>query len=57
VTDRLQGASRTDLERWDWQELVTILEVPPAKFGRLLTLQDAVHTLARNWPAASRSTV
>ena len=57
VTDRLRGASRADLERWDWQELVEALEVPPAKFGRLLTVQDAVHALARNWPGASRSTV
>jgi NifU-like protein involved in Fe-S cluster formation len=57
VTDRLRGASRTELERWDWQELVTTLEVPPAKFGRLLTLQDAVRALARNWPGALRSTV
>jgi NifU-like protein involved in Fe-S cluster formation len=57
VTDRLRGASQADLEGWDWQELVTTLEVPPAKFGRLLTLQDAVRALARNWPGASRSTV
>ena len=36
---------------------VTTLEVPPAKFGRLLTLQDAVRALASNWPGALRSTV
>ena len=30
---------------WDWQRAARALDVPPAKFGRLLTLQDAVRTL------------
>jgi NifU-like protein involved in Fe-S cluster formation len=57
LTDRLRGAGRSELEAWDWQEAVTALDVPPAKFGRLLTLQDALRDAARNWPGASQSTV
>ena len=57
VTDRLRGATREELAAWDWREAAEALEVPPAKFGRLLTLQDAVRDAARNWPAAPRSTV
>jgi NifU-like protein involved in Fe-S cluster formation len=57
LTDRLRGAGRADLEVWDWREAAEALEVPPAKYGRLLTLQDAVRDAARNWPGAGRSTV
>jgi len=57
LTDRLRGAGRADLEAWDWREAAESLEVPPAKFGRLLTLQDAVRDAARNWPGAAQSTV
>jgi len=57
LTDRLRGAGRADLEAWDWREAAEALEVPPAKFGRLLTLQDAVRAAARNWPGAAQSTV
>jgi hypothetical protein len=45
------------LAAWDWQEAARVLEVPPAKFGRLLTLQDAVRDAARNWPGPQQSTV
>jgi NifU-like protein involved in Fe-S cluster formation len=57
LTDRLRGAARAGFEGWDWREAATALEVPPAKFGRLLVLQDAVHALAGNWPGANGSTV
>lgn len=57
LTDRLRGAGRSDLLAWDWREVADALEVPPAKFGRLLILQDAVHELARNWPGETGSTV
>jgi NifU-like protein involved in Fe-S cluster formation len=57
VTDRLRGATRDELAAWDWREVADALEVPPAKFGRLLTVQDAVQDAARNWPAAPGSTV
>ena len=57
LTDRLRGATRDDLGGWDWREVAEALEVPPAKFGRLLTLQDAVRAVAANWPGAVASTV
>ena len=57
LTDRLRGASRAGFEGWDWREAATALEVPPAKFGRLLVLQDAVRNLAGNWPGEKGSTV
>jgi NifU-like protein involved in Fe-S cluster formation len=57
LTDRLRGAGREDLEAWDWREAAEALAVPPAKFGRLLTLQDAAREAARNWPCPAGSTV
>ena len=57
VVERLSGATRADLEGWDWREAAAALEVPPAKYGRLLVLQDAVRAAARNWPGAAGSTV
>jgi hypothetical protein len=49
--------SREQLGAWDWQDAAAALEVPPAKFGRLLTLQDAVREAARNWASEAGSTV
>lgn len=57
LTERVQGWSREQLAAWDWQEAARALAVPPAKSGRLLTLQDAVRDAVRNWPEATRSTV
>jgi NifU-like protein involved in Fe-S cluster formation len=57
LTDRLRGAGREDLLRWDWREAADALAVPPAKYGLLLTLQDAVRAVAGNWPGATASTV
>jgi NifU-like protein involved in Fe-S cluster formation len=57
LTERLVGASPGDLGHWDWREAAAALEVPPAKFGRLLTLQDAVRAAAGNWPGGAASTV
>ncbi len=57
LTDCLRGAGRDELAAWDWRKAADALEVPPAKFGRLLILQDAVHELARNWPGQTASTV
>ncbi len=57
VTDRMRGVTRDELAAWDWREAAEALEVPAAKFGRLLTVQDAVRDAARNWPVAPGSTV
>lgn len=57
LCDRLRGTDRAGLEGWDWREVADALEVPPARFGRLITLQDAVRDAARNWPGETRSTV
>lgn len=57
LTERVAGATREDLLAWDWREAAEALEVPPAKFGRLLTLQDAVRSAAGNWPGGAPSTV
>ena len=57
LTEQLPGAGQAELLAWDWRAAAQALEVPPAKFGRLLTLQDAVRDLARNWPGGPQSTV
>lgn len=57
LTERLRGAGRAEFAAWDWREAVTPLEVPPAKYGRLLVLQDAVRAVAGNWPGHGQSTV
>jgi cysteine desulfurase len=57
LTEQVRGWTRAELEAWDWQEAARALEIPPAKFGRLLTLQDAVRAAARNWAGEARSTV
>jgi NifU-like protein involved in Fe-S cluster formation len=57
LTERLLGARREDLATWDWREAAEALAVPAAKYGRLLTLQDAVRAAAGNWPGETGSTV
>jgi NifU-like protein involved in Fe-S cluster formation len=57
LCERVAGLSISALEAWDWHEAATALEVPPAKFGRLLTLQDAVRALARTGPVADLDSV
>jgi NifU-like protein involved in Fe-S cluster formation len=57
LTERLVGATREDILAWEWREAAEALQVPPAKFGRLLTLQDAALAVAGNWPGGGSSTV
>jgi NifU-like protein involved in Fe-S cluster formation len=57
ATEAARGQDYDQLVAWDWQEAARELGVPPAKFGRLLTLQDAIRAVVRNWPGAARSTV
>ena len=57
LAEAAPGLTQAELAAWDWQTAAAALQVPPGKFGRLLTLQDAVRQAARNWPCATRSTV
>ncbi len=57
AAEAARGLDRGQLAGWDWQEAARVLEVPAAKFGRLLTLQDAIRAVVRNWPGATGSTV
>jgi NifU-like protein involved in Fe-S cluster formation len=50
LTERLTGASRDQIAAWDWREAADALEIPPSRFGRLITLQDAVRAAAAAWP-------
>jgi NifU-like protein involved in Fe-S cluster formation len=50
LAERLVGRDREEVAGWDWREVQQALDVPPQKFGRLLTIQDAVRAAARNWP-------
>jgi NifU-like protein involved in Fe-S cluster formation len=45
AAEQLSGATPALLAAWDWQAAASALAVPPAKFGRLLVLQDAVRNL------------
>jgi NifU-like protein involved in Fe-S cluster formation len=53
LTERLVGSSRRELAAWDWREAADALEVPPDRFGRLITLQDAARVAAAAWPEAA----
>jgi NifU-like protein involved in Fe-S cluster formation len=50
LAERVVGLNRDELAAWDWREVQQTLDVPPQKFGRLLTIQDAARDAARNWP-------
>jgi nitrogen fixation protein NifU and related proteins len=49
LTERLTGVSRDQVAEWDWREAADALEIPPSRFGRLITLQDAVRAAAAAW--------
>ena len=57
LTEAMAGFDLRQLDAWDWQEAARTLEIPPAKYARLLTLHDAARDLARNWSNPDRSTV
>jgi NifU-like protein involved in Fe-S cluster formation len=57
LTERLTGASREQLAQWDWREAADALEIPPSRFGRLITLQDAARAAAAAWPGEAASAV
>lgn len=41
----LEGQSISELSSWQWRELETLLQVPAAKRGRLLLLDEVVRQL------------
>lgn len=49
LAERLPGARIEQLEQWHWRDLAAALEIPIAKRGRLLILQDSVQSLAASW--------
>jgi NifU-like protein involved in Fe-S cluster formation len=49
VTGALLGANRERLARWSWREVADALQVPTAKRGRMLILEDAVRAMAEHW--------
>jgi len=49
LTRQLIGATQQELAQWQWRTAAEALEVPTAKRGRLLILEDAIHALAENW--------
>ncbi|MFO7306672.1 MAG: iron-sulfur cluster assembly scaffold protein [Gammaproteobacteria bacterium] len=55
LTERLLGASASELATWSWREAADVLEVPAEKWGRLLVLEDAVRALAKAWHDRSSS--
>jgi cysteine desulfurase len=57
AVERLTGREASQAAQWDWREVAAAVAVPPAKYGRLLTLQDAIRATVRNWPGITRSTV
>jgi NifU-like protein involved in Fe-S cluster formation len=57
LTERLRGATWREVAEWDWREAAEALEIPPARFGRLITLQDAVRAAAAAWPGTAATSV
>lgn len=49
LTMALVGADRERLRQWSWREIASALQVPTAKRGRLLILEDAVRAMAHDW--------
>jgi len=51
LCERLQAARLEQLDAWRWREVAMALDIPVAKYGRLLALEDAVRALAAAWRA------
>jgi NifU-like protein involved in Fe-S cluster formation len=49
LAERLRGATQHEVAEWDWREAADALEIPPSRFGRLITLQDAARAAAAAW--------
>jgi cysteine desulfurase len=57
LAESIRGRPLRELQDWDWRTAADALEVPPAKFGRLITLQDALRAALRNRTGEGGSTV
>jgi cysteine desulfurase len=57
LAEAVRGRQPDELLAWDWREAAAALQVPPAKYGRLLTLQDALRGAVRNCTVGPGSTV
>ena len=51
LCERLQAARLEQLDAWRWREAAIALDIPAAKYGHLLVLEDAVRALAAAWRA------
>ena len=51
LTSALMGQEPRALASWSWRPLAEQLQLPTAKRGRFLILEDAVHALGRDWAA------
>jgi NifU-like protein involved in Fe-S cluster formation len=49
LTTSLIGSDQERIRQWSWRELAQQLQVPTAKRGRLLILEDAVRAMAADW--------
>jgi nitrogen fixation protein NifU and related proteins len=49
LAESLIGADRDRVQRWTWRDLAEALEIPTAKRGRLLILEDAMRALSEDW--------
>lgn len=56
LSERLQAARLEQLDAWCWREAAIALDIPVAKYGHLLVLEDAVRALAAAWRARRIST-
>lgn len=49
LTTQLVGLDLAQLARWSWRDIARALQVPTAKRGRLLILEDAVRAMSEDW--------
>jgi cysteine desulfurase len=57
LVETVRGRPMEELASWDWQTVANEFQVPPAKYGRLLVLQDALRDALRNRDGDAGSTV
>ncbi|AMN46767.1 hypothetical protein ACG33_06580 [Steroidobacter denitrificans] len=55
LCEHLQAARIEQLDAWHWRDAAAALDIPAAKYGRLLILEDAIRALAAVWRARQAS--